>query len=191
MKNVNELGYGYCPSCKTWMELTRYHPRDEGLPRKEKNKYCIKCILDFNNSRDPFYRIKIAINNHKKLAREGDYNFDDIMKLHKHQGGVCAYCRCGIPYEFSLDHIIPKKFGGRNILKNIILTCISCNSAKQHFEPFFFLRRKKYVLTERVIKRLKGAYDYHDYTCDATCKDCSSSGKAGLGYFCKDCSILA
>lgn len=189
MKNVNDLGYGRCPTCKEWKELKRYHPKDHKLPRKKKNKYCTKCVQAVADSRVPFYRIKKAIANHKTQAKEGDYTFKDLMLLHKQQGCMCAYCGTGIPYEFSLDHIIPRKFDGRNLLANIILTCNSCNSAKQHFEPFYFLRRKGYLLTERIIKRMRGAYDSHDYECDANCKDCRGTKKGRDNPLCKDCPI--
>lgn len=188
MLNVNDAGLGYCPKCGDWKELTRYHPKDKHLPRKQKNKYCDKCITAVNDERTPFYRIKKAISNHKVLFGYGDYSFKEIMALHKRQGGQCAYCADNIPYEFSLDHIIPKKFGGKNLLVNITLVCLTCNSAKQHLEPFFFIRRKRYKLKERIIKHIKGAYDYHEYECSAECKDCRGEQNQ-YDHFCSDCSI--
>lgn len=188
MKNVNDLGYGHCPLCKKWKELTRYHPKEAHVLRRNKNKYCNLCITAVTDSRVPFYRIKKAISNHKVQSKEGDYVFNDLMKLHKLQGGMCAYCSKSIPYEFSLDHIIPKKFGGRNLLCNMILTCNSCNSAKQHFEPFYFIRRKGYKLSERNIQRIKGAYDYHGYECSGTCKDCKGKERQN-NRLCKECNI--
>jgi hypothetical protein len=189
MRNVNDVGCGRCPGCDNWGELTRYHPKDAKKPRKKKDKWCAKCINQLTAERTPFHRIKKAISNHKTASGEGDYTFKDIMLLHKKQGGMCAYCGDSIPYEFSLDHIIPKKFGGRNLLLNIILTCLTCNSAKQHFEPFFFVRRKGYKLTERMIQRMKGAYDHHDYECNAECTDCKGNKRPRTNRLCKDCGI--
>lgn len=189
MKNVNDIGYGTCPTCKTWKELTRYHPKDKDKLRKQKDRHCAQCIDALTASRAPFYRIKRAISNHKTQAKEGDYSFQDLMIMHKQQGGCCAYCNGSMPYEFSLEHIIPRKFGGRNLLINILLTCTKCNSAKQHFEPFYFIRRKGFKLTERIIKRIKGAYDYHDYECDANCEDCRGEQKAAGNRLCEACNI--
>ena len=188
MINVNDAGLGHCPICGDWKELTRYHPKDAGIPRNKKKKYCDRCITNLKNEREPFYRIKKAISNHKVLFGYGDYSFKEIMVLHKHQGGQCAYCAGNIPYEFSLDHVIPKKFGGKNLLINILLVCLTCNSAKQHLEPFFFVRRKRYKLKERIIQKMKGAYDYHDYHCDAKCKDCRGEQNANER-LCATCTI--
>jgi len=189
MKNTNDLGYGKCPGCKEWKHLTRYHPKDAKKKRREKNKYCEKCIREVSNERTPFYELKKTIASHRTSTGEGDYTFKDIMNLHKQQGCKCAYCGANIPYKASLDHIIPKKFGGRNLLNNIILTCISCNSAKQHFEPFFFIRRKGYLITEFNIKRMRGAYDAHDYECSATCEDCRGKNRKESNPACKNCII--
>lgn len=187
MTNVNDLGYGTCPKCKKWKELTRYSPKEKHLKRKEKKKYCASCVETITAEREPFHRIKKAISNHKTANKEGDYTFTDLMQLHKQQGVMCAYCGTGIPYEFSLDHVIPTKFGGRNLLANILLVCPLCNSAKQHFELFYWLRKKNYKLRERIIRKVRESYERHDYECIATCEDCHGSSKPS-GYFCKTCN---
>lgn len=189
MTNVNDLGYGTCPGCKKWKELSRYHPKDAALKRAQKPKYCARCIQIVKDARTPFYELKKAISSHKAVNGHGDYNFQDIMDLIKQQGSRCAYCGTSMAYKVSLDHIIPRKFGGKNFLANIILTCVSCNSAKQHFEPFYFLRRKGYLLTEYNIKRIKGAYDEHDYECSCSCQDCRGKNRPKNNGACEGCEI--
>lgn len=188
MKNVNDLGYGKCPGCKEWKHLTRYHPKDSKKKRAQKNKYCEKCIRIVTEERTPFYELKKTIASHKTQSKEGDYAFKEVMNLLKQQGHRCAYCGKSIPYKASIDHIIPRKFGGRNLLSNVIMTCVSCNSAKQHFELFFFIRRKGYLLTEFNINRIKGAYDGHDYECDCNCEDCRGKTREN-NKGCKGCKI--
>ena len=189
MKNANDLGYGICPGCKEWKHLTRYHPKDAKKKRREKSIYCSKCILSVVQSRTPFHELKKAVISHKTLAGEGDYTFRDIMALHKRQGCKCAYCGTNMPYKASLDHIIPKKFEGKNLLHNVILTCLTCNTAKQHFELFYFIRRKKFLLTEKNIQRIRRAYDEHDYECIGTCEDCKGNSKARSNPACEGCVI--
>lgn len=185
--NTNDIGYGKCPACKVWKELTRYHPKDKKLPRKKKKRYCVSCANKATDSKQPFYRIKRTISNHRTTCKEGDYNLQDLLKLHASQGGKCGYCDCAIPYEFSIEHIVPRKFGGRNLLFNILLICPKCNSKKQHFELFFWLEKNKLKLRELVIRRVKGAYDEHDYECEAECVYCRA--EEGKSPFCKSCPI--
>ena len=188
MKNVNDLGYGVCPGCKEWKHLTRYHPKDRKIKRAAKNKYCAICVRVIIEGQTPFHELKKTIASHKTQSKEGDYDFKSVMNLLKQQGSRCAYCGKSIPYKASIDHIIPRKFGGKNLLVNIIMTCISCNSAKQHFEPFFFIRRKGYILTEFNINRIKGAYDDHDYECSCSCEDCRGKDREN-NKACEGCQV--
>lgn len=49
----------------------------------------------------------------------------------------CAYC--GVTHQiislevFEIDHFIPKKHGGEDILDNLVLSCKTCNRLKQDF----------------------------------------------------------
>ena len=47
--------------------------------------------------------------------------------------GCCEYCRNQIRFtnqSFSIEHIFPKVLGGKTTLKNLALSCQSCNNHK-------------------------------------------------------------
>ena len=185
---INDLGLGYCAECKDWRELPRFHPKDIKLPRKDRRRVCVSCATAITAIREPFYRVKKAISNHKVRCKEGDYTFTDLMRLHTAQGCKCAYCGGPIQNDFSLEHVIPVKFGGRNLKVNIVLICLTCNSKKQHFELVFWLRKHKYRLRERIMHKVKGAYDYHEYNFTGTCDDCHGQTRSSKT-LCTNCPI--
>lgn len=184
---VNDLGLGTCVQCKQWKELPRYHPVDVKLPRKQRRRVCTSCATAIKNSREPFFRVHKAIANHKVRCKEGDYTFTDLIRLHTAQGCTCAYCSSPIMNNFSLEHVVPVKFGGRNLKVNIVLICESCNCSKQHFELVYWLQKNKYKLRERIMKRVKEAYDYHEYEFNGTCSICY--GQERRSTICASCSI--
>ncbi len=53
--------------------------------------------------------------------------FDD-EKIKMISGSKCGYC--GSPDNLSLDHILPKKYGGRDTGDNLVYACRECNSSK-------------------------------------------------------------
>lgn len=175
---INDLGLGHCARCKQWQDLPRFHPRDILLARKDRRRVCTKCAGILKAELEPFHRVKKAISNHKVRCKEGDYTFTDLMRLHTAQGCKCAYCETPIQNDFSLEHVIPVKFGGRNLRINIILICETCNSSKQHFELVFWLEKNKYKLRERIFQRVKGAYDYHDYEFTGNCSHCRGEARS-------------
>jgi len=71
-------------------------------------------------------------------------------------GGRCEYCRIhedDEPFTFHLEHIIPKKHGGRNTATNLAWSCHSCNLAKAsnlagrvggEIVPLFHPRRQRW-----------------------------------------------
>ena len=50
--------------------------------------------------------------------------------------GLCEYCQTSevIVVEMVIDHILPETSGGKTILENLCLSCISCNSYKRDFQ---------------------------------------------------------
>lgn len=192
MNQINDLGYGHCPFCGQYKILSHFDPRTKKLKRKDRKRCCPRCAEKIKEKIEPFYRINRSIANHKVMAKEGDYNFTECMRLHALQGGLCAYCKEPIPYSFTLEHIVPRKFGGRNLFYNILLICPKCNSKKQHFELTYWLKKMKYKLTHRLLLRVKEAYDRHDYefndgctVCHNNktnrCKQCTTSGATKAG----------
>ncbi len=76
--------------------------------------------------------------------------FDD-EKIKLLSGNKCSYC--GSINNLALDHIFPKKFGGKDAGDNLVFACRSCNSSKGKkdlmewmeyrnlFPPLMILRR--------------------------------------------------
>jgi hypothetical protein len=49
---------------------------------------------------------------------------------------LCAYCGLQFaPHKLTIDHIIPKSFGGKNIWTNCVSACKPCNHAKADRTP--------------------------------------------------------
>jgi len=103
--------------------------------------------------------------------------FDD-EKVKLSTGQICSYC--GSTHDLALDHLFPKKFGGRDTGDNLIYACKSCNSSKgkkdlmewmnanNKFPPLLILRRhlklvyyfcKEFDLLEKTLREMQNA-DY-------------------------------
>jgi len=52
-------------------------------------------------------------------------------------GGLCIYCGLGFS-ELTQDHFFPLALGGNHEVGNIVPACRSCNSRKQHKNPWEF-----------------------------------------------------
>ena len=67
--------------------------------------------------------------------------------------GKCAYCGInlsineGQKHDFCIDHIIPLSVGGKNVIKNLMPACRSCNSMKgfKTLEEFRFYKWQKQI----------------------------------------------
>lgn len=50
-------------------------------------------------------------------------------------GFVCSYCgddlRVLPPRDVTIDHLVARKLGGRNVPENLVAACRSCNSQKR------------------------------------------------------------
>jgi hypothetical protein len=47
--------------------------------------------------------------------------------------GICIYCMKQVEFDkFTLDHVIPVAYGGRNKIDNIIPACYNCNQKRRH-----------------------------------------------------------
>lgn len=96
-----------------------------------------------------------------KGLMEGSMNirtiFDD-EKIKLLSGQKCSYC--GSSNKLALDHIFPKKFGGKDTGDNLIYACRPCNSSKgkkdlmewmnskNQFPPLMILRRYLKLIIE-------------------------------------------
>jgi len=54
--------------------------------------------------------------------------FFDDEKVKMQSGLICNYC--GAKENLSLDHLFPRKFGGKDNIENLLYVCKSCNSSK-------------------------------------------------------------
>ncbi len=83
--------------------------------------------------------------------------FDD-EKIKILSGSQCSYC--GSTDNLALDHILPKKYGGKDVGENLVYACRSCNSSKgkkdlmewmsekDKFPPLMILRRYLKLVVE-------------------------------------------
>lgn len=97
-----------------------------------------------------------------KGLKEGTMNirtiFDD-EKVKLQTGEVCNYC--GSAENLALDHIFPKKLGGKDVAENLIFACRSCNSSKGNKDLMEWMAIRNQFLPLMVIRRyLKLTYNY-------------------------------
>jgi len=77
------------------------------------------------------------------------FPLDRLGILYKRRKGVCAYCSLWFERRFmTIDHIIPKRDGGTNALKNLTLACWLCNQLREGDRPPAVLTR---IFTEWLI----------------------------------------
>lgn len=62
--------------------------------------------------------------------RLSDREWSKISTLiYQRDGRVCAYCGSTVGH-FSIDHVVPVSRGGTHDIRNIVVACRRCNSAK-------------------------------------------------------------
>ena len=62
--------------------------------------------------------------------------------IHAREGGQCFYCLRRIPPTVQcLDHVVPRAQSGRNSYRNLVSSCMECNSQKGEKAAEDFLRR--------------------------------------------------
>ncbi len=62
--------------------------------------------------------------------------------IHAREGGQCFYCLRRItPTVQCLDHVVPRAKSGRNSYRNLVSSCMECNSQKGEKAAEDFLRR--------------------------------------------------
>lgn len=52
----------------------------------------------------------------------------------KRDGGLCQYCG-GKRGQMTVDHVVPKIFGGEDTWENLVCACHECNNRKGHHYP--------------------------------------------------------
>lgn len=69
------------------------------------------------------YVVKVPFHRHASLSRRGVFARDN----HR-----CGYC--GAPAD-SIDHVMPRSRGGKNVWENVIAACRACNLRKRDRTP--------------------------------------------------------
>jgi 5-methylcytosine-specific restriction endonuclease McrA len=74
----------------------------------------------------------------EKLVRTIEMTMRQRFMLYVVQGGLCALCgekMDGRPFQFSLDHVIPRSVGGKDGFGNLVLCHGECNGRKTNDAP--------------------------------------------------------
>lgn len=79
------------------------------------------------NNKDKVIRLG-QIRRFRLLGNGGKYSLDEWVSLCNKFNNKCLCC--GSSEKLTVDHIIPLKLGGKNIIENIQPLCKSCNSKK-------------------------------------------------------------
>jgi 5-methylcytosine-specific restriction endonuclease McrA len=74
---------------------------------------------------------------------EADFLQDRTLRkaIHAREGGQCFYClRQTTPTVQCMDHVVPRAQSGRNSYRNLVSSCMECNSQKGEKAAEDFLR---------------------------------------------------
>ncbi len=89
----------------------------------------------------------------------GTHTQDEILKLCELQECLCYFC--GVDFSdgskgkhFHVDHFDSIFDGGRNDLKNLVLTCANCNKAKGTMSGAYFELKAKKIRSSEIGRRL-------------------------------------
>jgi hypothetical protein len=97
-----------------------------------------------------------------KGLKEGTMNIQTIFedeKIKLQTGQICNYC--GSSEKLALDHIFPKKLGGKDIAENLIYACKNCNSSKGKKDLMEWMNIQGKFLPLMIIRRyLKLTFNY-------------------------------
>lgn len=86
--------------------------------------------------------------------------FDD-EKIKLNAGAKCSYC--GATDSLSLDHILPRHYGGEDSGDNLVLACKTCNSSKGDKDMLQWMKSHGKPIPLMVLRRyLKLVYNYCD-----------------------------
>ena len=74
------------------------------------------------------------------------------LAIHARERGLCFYCLRLLPQQMKcLDHVVPRANSGRNSYRNLVSSCLECNSRKGPCRADDFLRSlfRERKLTDR------------------------------------------
>jgi hypothetical protein len=106
---------------------------------KIRNKaLCLSCGKSLYYEADEIFATCPVVISQKRLSREGigDWNEKQLQEYRKRKkslikkyGEKCKYCGCTSMLQ--VDHIFPKLYGGKTVMKNLQLLCHTCNATKR------------------------------------------------------------
>jgi 5-methylcytosine-specific restriction endonuclease McrA len=77
-----------------------------------------------------------------------------VRRLAQWYGWHCHYCRYGLNLRSAtVDHVIPKALGGRNVISNLVLACLPCNQAKKDSSYGEFLNSGWLTSRQRTVRQ--------------------------------------
>lgn len=130
----------YCKKCKSyknkkWRSESNYKPSQESKEKKRKWR------KGRRNDENYTYRKRYAKNpakaleaihryRAKKVGGHGTITEKEWHDLCKKYGNMCLCCK-RIDVKLTIDHIVPLKNGGQNVIENAQPLCGKCNSSKK------------------------------------------------------------
>jgi len=108
----------------------------------------------------------IAANHPGRLSRAASLEETDFLKskslrqvIHSRDGGSCFYCLRRLNTRVRcLDHVLPRARSGRNSYRNLVSSCVECNSQKGERPADDFLRslyRERRLTAAELTARLR------------------------------------
>ncbi len=86
--------------------------------------------------RNPVYaRVQTANRRAARLGISGIITVEEIESLIKKQKNKCAGCFSKLQKNFHIDHVMPFRLNGLNLIKNIQIMCHVCNWKKHCLHP--------------------------------------------------------
>ena len=82
----------------------------------------------------------------RKRNAPGSHTAAQVKELLQKQKGKCVYCKSNIRKGYHADHVIALANGGSNDIKNIQLTCPTCNHSKNAKDNIEFAQQRGFLL---------------------------------------------
>lgn len=99
------------------------------------------------------------INRHSRSNGQGQgmnwIRKEKRLAIYIRDGLACCYCRSAVDEgtKLTLDHLKPHSRGGTNEPKNLVTSCLSCNSARQDKPVEKFAPKRVLTLIQKTIQR--------------------------------------
>lgn len=95
---------------------------------------------------------------------------DDVTLMDVQQGGRCFYCNAPVGAQGTLDHLIPRAYGGIDDPSNVVLAHRRCNQRKadrlpdpEELDRFFAARRNSRLGVWPPLRALRDAEEGQEW----------------------------